>query len=119
MKSGHIYISALAGIVCGLICTYPMELSAAPSLLIWAIGGILVGLFIGRGSVVLQGIQYGVWLSFVFLFSRFGGTRNKIPKYLLFVCVMSIVGAIGGIVAVFIGSKLKNRNRQKGINIAS
>lgn len=106
MKAGRIWVSALAGIGCGLICTYPAELSMAPSLIIWAAGGILLGLFAARGPIVLQGIQYGVWLLFVFLFSRFGGTWNKVPKYLLFVCIMSIVGAAGGILTVFLGTKL-------------
>jgi hypothetical protein len=108
MNSGRaMLIATLIGIACGLVCTYPAELGPTPSIIIWAIGGALVGFIAGRSSVIASGVVYGIVLTFVFLFSRFGGSHDKIPKYLLFVAAMSIAGAAGGIIAVFAGSRLR------------
>ncbi len=102
-----VLIAAIAGILCGLVCTYPAQLGPIPSIIIWTAGGILVGLLVRGSRIILPGIVYGVVLSFVFLLSRFGGSLSKLPKYLLFVSAMSIAGAIGGVVSAFIGSKLR------------
>ena len=71
----------------------------------------MLGYFVARGTkaVIWLGILYGVFLSVFFLFSRFGGTSDKIFGYSLFVAALSIVGAVGGMITVFIGSQLQRK----------
>jgi hypothetical protein len=109
MRSKHnFYTSALVGVVIGLVSTYPIALGFIPSFILWAIAGILLGLCAhGMKTIIWSGILYGVFLSVSFLFSRFGGTADKIFAYALFVVGMSLVGAVGGSITIYVGSKLR------------
>jgi hypothetical protein len=105
-----LFISALVGLVVGLVSTYPFLLGPIPSLILWGVAGIVLGLFTeGKKTIIWSGVLYGVFLSVFFLFSRFGGTADRIASYALFVAGMSVVGVLGGIVVVLIGSKLRRK----------
>lgn len=80
------------------------------SILLWTVGGLIVGwLTQDQRTTIQSGVVYGMVLTSVFLFSRFGGTPDHILQYALFVAVMSIGGAIGGLVTAFIGAWLRKR----------
>ncbi len=109
-----IFRSIVVGILVGLISTYPIELGIVPSIVLWGMAGIVLGLFIeGKKDIIRSGILYGVFLSIFFLFSRFGGSADKILPYTLFVAGMSAVGAVGGLITVFIGSRLRQKKSNK------
>ena len=96
------------GVLTGLASTYPWALGPQPSLVLWALVGTLSGLWIGRtGPILTCGIASGVALTVAFLYSRFGGAASSLPGYTIFVLAMSIVGAIGGIVTLFVGSRIR------------
>ena len=84
-------VSILAGIALGLASTYPIQLSMVPSLILWALAGIILGPFAATTNDVLRGgILYGVFLAISFLFSRFGGTADQIARYSSLVAVACI-----------------------------
>ena len=109
MKSRPIFfISALFGIACGLISTHPFALGPILSFGLWGFAGIVIGFLVhGNKEAVWSGSFYGLFLSVSFLFSRFGGTADKILGYSIFVAWLSIFGIFCGGVTVFVGSKLK------------
>jgi hypothetical protein len=109
MKSGYLFIAAsIAGILVGLGSTFPTQLTATPSLIFWAVGALVIGLFADtRREVIWCGVLYGIFLSFCFLFSRFGGTTAQIPRYLLLVSGASIVSALCATIGVFAGQKIR------------
>ncbi len=111
-------ISALVGAACGILSTYPFALGPGLSMSFWTIAGLGIGLFVkGLRTVIWSGIAFGVCLSVVFLFSRFGGTPDKIPSYSVFMAALSVIGAFGGVVTVSVGSrlrKLSNREKDEG-----
>lgn len=111
MKLKNIFlISALTGIAIGLLSTYPITLGPLPSFILWGTAGVALGFFMDeRRTIIYSGILYGVFLSIVFLFSRFGGSTDKITSYALFAAVLSIIGAISGIVTIFVGLRLKQK----------
>ncbi len=104
----HYFNSALAGFICGILSTYPVELRFLPAIIFWGVVGAGIGWFTqGKQAIVRSGVAYGIFLAIGFLFSRFGGTARQIPSYTLFVSLASIGSIGGGIFSVFIGSKLK------------
>src|SRR5512141_3109239 len=109
MRSRYLLIVAsLAGILTGVGSTFPVELTAAPSLIFWGVTGVVIGLFADtRKEVLWWGSLYGFFLSFSFLLSRFGGTTAQIPRYLALVAAASIVRAVCGIIPVYIGWTLR------------
>jgi hypothetical protein len=101
-------IAVIAGIATGLMSTFPVELGMIASFSFWCVAAIVLGLFTNdRRTIVISGILFGVFLSVAFLYSRFGGTADKLLAYSVFVAIMSIAGAAGGVVGVFVGSKLR------------
>ncbi len=102
--------AAATGTVVGLLSTFPIALGPVPSLLVWTLAGIALGYFTQDGKQILwSGVLYGIFLSIFFLFSRFGGSADKILAYSLFVAALSVVGALAGIVVVFVGSKIPKK----------
>src|SRR6185369_11718198 len=101
------FIPVILGVVCGILSTYPIELKFLPCIIFWGLAGAILGLFTeGKREIIRAGILFGIFLAVAFLFSRFGGTFDKVPSYSLFVALASVGSTIGGIGAVFIGSKL-------------
>ena len=49
----------------------------------------------------------GFLLSVTFLISGFHGTSDKLPAFLLLTLVLSVLGIGAGVVAVFIGSRVR------------
>jgi hypothetical protein len=101
-------VSILAGIAVGLASTYPIQLSMVPSLILWALAGIILGLFAATtNDMVRGGILYGVFLAISFLFSRFGGTADQMGRYSSLVAVACIPAVICGTIALYLGSRLR------------
>ena len=101
-----------AGVLTGMASTYPVELGPAIAIPLWALVGLGLGLWAGRGRRARSGgIGYGLALTAAFLYSRFGGAAHALPAYTLFVLVMSVVGALGGLTTAFLGSRLRGRAR--------
>jgi len=78
------------------------------NLAMWGLAGLGLGFFTsGRSSILWTGIVYGVSLSFSFLLSGFGGRPEVFLSFILLTLLLSVVGALGGILTVFIGSRLR------------
>ncbi len=100
--------AAVAGIAAGLASLTPLLAGKWTNLILWAVVGLVIGLFAsGRRAILLAGIVYGVFLSFTFLLAGFGGSPDKLPQFLVLTLGLSVVGALGGVVTVFIGSRLR------------
>jgi hypothetical protein len=107
-------IAAIVGIACGLASQSSLLTGQWANLIVWAIAGIILGLFVAvRRMVVWVGIVYGVCLSFSFLLLGFHGSPDKLPGFLALTLGLSVIGAIGGIVTVFVGSRLRMLARRK------
>jgi hypothetical protein len=101
-------ISAIVGIVCGIASVTVFVTAQWANLILWALAGIGLGFFaVGRRAVLWTGIVYGVFLSASFLLVGFQGTPDKLPAFLVLTLGLSVVGALGGIVTVFVGSQLR------------
>ncbi|SRR5258706_8139816 len=101
-------IAGVVGIACGLVShTFLLE-GQWFNLVVWGIAGIVLGVFAqGRRQFVGVGIVYGVFLSVTFLLSGFQGSPGNLPGFLVLTLLLSVVGALGGLVTVFIGSWLR------------
>lgn len=111
-----LFTSAIVGIVFGIIANHGILLGSSFNLVVWAVVGILIGLFIEQKKYIkLSGLSYGFFLGIAFMVSGFGGTSDKIFGYSLFTLIISIIGALCGWMAVFLGNWIKNnydfRNR--------
>lgn len=106
-KYFRLLLPAIFGIIAGVVSTYPWELKFLPCIIVWGIIGAIVGFLFTQDGVLKPGITYGFFLTFAFLLSRFGGTFNKLPSYLVFVLLACIGGIPGGLLVVWIGSKIK------------
>jgi hypothetical protein len=100
-------VAAAAGVVTGLLSTFPWELGPAASLPFWALVGVAVGTVVGRGRAVSGGVGYGVALTFAFLYSRYGGSAGHLPAYTVFVAAMAVGGALAGVATAYVGSRLR------------
>src|ERR1041384_3090053 len=111
MKSNVIlYRSAFVGLICGILSAYPFELKFLAAVIFWGVAGAIIGLFVaGQRETIQSGVLYGNFLSVGFLFSRFAVTAHVIPS-LLFVALAILGTTVGGILTVFVGSKLRRKH---------
>lgn len=103
-----LFVSALVGIILGLISHISFLSGPVINLAMWGLAGFGLGFFAAdRSSILWTGIVYGVSLSFSFLLSGFGGRPEVFPSFILLTLLLSVVGALGGLLTVFIGSRLR------------
>jgi hypothetical protein len=105
----RVWGSAIAmGALCGIVAAHFL-LSFLASLFLWAVGGITIGHFaeLSTSAIVKIGALYGFSLSVSFLFFSFGASFDKFFSLILLTLALSVVGMIGGIIAVAVGSFLK------------
>src|ERR1051325_8125433 len=109
MKSNFFFlISAVVGIVYGLASHISFLSAPLTNLALWGLAGLGLGFFAnGRRMILWTGIVYGRCLSISFLASRFQGRPQSIPGFILLTLLLSVVGALGGVVTIFVGSKLR------------
>jgi hypothetical protein len=109
MKSNAILIaSPLVGIACGLVSHLSFLEGKWLNLVLWGVVGVVLGLFAsGRRQVVWAGVLFGFCMTVVFLISGFQGNPNQLPAFLVLTLVLSVVGVAGGLVSVFVGSRLR------------
>ncbi len=103
-----LFFSAVVGITCGLASQTSFLAGQWLNLVLWGIAGVVLGLFTtGRRLIVWTGIVYGFFLSVTFLISGFQGSADKLPGFLVLTLALSVIGAIGGLVTVWVGSRLR------------
>lgn len=103
-----IFIGLLIGAVTGLLSTYPIQLGGWVSLTFWAFVGVGIGVFWKQPAGLAKiGSAYGLGLSIAFLYSRFGGTPDKLLGYTVLVAAFSLVGMLAGIATTWMGEKLR------------
>jgi hypothetical protein len=106
------YISALAGLICGILSTVPVELRIVPSMLLWGGVGLAIGLLVRqRRDAVGWGGLYGLFL----LIGFFGAHLVADTKALqdpLFDVLAVILTPLGALVAVAVGARLRPRSQQ-------
>jgi len=109
MKTYILPITAgVVGIACGLASNTPWLAGKWLNLVVWALAGIALGFFApGRAQIIWMGVVYGFLMSVTFLISGFQGTPDHLPGFLVLTLALSLVGALGGLVTVFIGSRLR------------
>lgn len=97
----------LLGIVFGIFYAKFIFLGAILTLATWGIGGILVGVLSNnRKESLWQGAIYGFVVSFAFLVVDYNG-HNPIIRVLFPFALLSLFGALCGIVLGFAGNLLK------------
>ena len=101
-------VGGVVGIACGLASNTPWLTGQWANLIVWALAGIALGLFVtSNRQIVWTGIVYGFLMAVTFLISGFRGASDKLPAFLLLTLLLSVLGALGGLVAVFIGSRVR------------
>jgi hypothetical protein len=100
--------AAAVGIVCGFMSAHFM-LSFLASLFLWGVGGVTIGHFLElqRDAILKVGAVYGFFLTISFLFFNFGASLDKFFSLIFLTLALSVIGMIGGVIAVAIGSFLK------------
>jgi hypothetical protein len=102
--------SALVGITFGLLGNYSVLKSSWFNLVVWAVVGILIGMFIEEKRFIKwSGISYGFFLVLSFLVSGFQGKSDKIISFGIFTVILSIIGSFCGWVLVFLGNWIKGK----------
>jgi hypothetical protein len=101
-------VSGLVGIACGLVSHSRFLEGQWANLVVWGIVGVALGWFTnGTRQIVWVGIVFGFLLSVSFLISGFQGSADKLPGFLILTLVLSVAGIVGGLAAVFVGSRLR------------
>ncbi len=104
----NLIIGALAGILCGLVSTFPYELAPIPCLALAVAAGLVLGVVYKEQKAALwPGVLFGFCLTVTLLFSRFDGGKEMLLGYSLLVAGLSILGATGGGVLVLVGARLR------------
>ena len=102
--------SVVVGIVFGILSNYSILFGSWINLVVWAIIGLLIGLFIEEKRFIKwSGIFYGFFLTLSFLISGFQGNLNKIIIFSLFSIFLSVIGAFCGWFLVFVGNWIKTK----------
>jgi hypothetical protein len=102
--------SALIGIIFGVLSNYSILFGSWVNLVVWAVVGLLIGLFIeDKIFIKWAGIFYGFFLTSSFLISGFQGSSNKIIGFSVLSIAISVVGAFCGWFIVFLGNWIKGR----------
>ena len=106
------YVPALAGLICGILSTVPVELRFVPSMLLWGGVGLAIGLLIRqRRDAVAWGGLYGLFL-LVGFFGAHLVADTKALHNLLFDVLAVILTPVGALVAVAVGARLSPRSQQ-------
>ena len=107
-----VLIAAVVGIVCGLVSLSSLLAGQWASLIVWGLAGVVLGWFTaGRRLIVWTGVVFGVCLTLTFLLGGFRGSPDRLPGFLVLTLGLSVVGAIAGLVTVYIGSRLRRLAR--------
>jgi hypothetical protein len=106
------YVPALAGLLCGILSTVPVELRFVPAMLLWGGVGLAIGLLVRqRRDVVAWGGRYGLFL-LVGFFGAHLVAETKALHNPLFDLLAVILTPVGALVAVAVGARLRPRNQQ-------
>jgi len=100
--------SSLIGVIFGMLSNYSILNGSWINLVVWAIIGLLIGLFIDdKIFIKWSGIFYGFFITLSFLISGFQGSSDKIIGFGILSIVLSFIGAFCGWCLVFIGNRIK------------
>ena len=106
------YVPALAGLICGIMSTVPVELRFVPAMLLWGGVGLAIGLLVRqRQDAVSWGGLYGLFLVVGF-FGAHLVANNKPLHNPLFDVLAVILTPVGALVAVSLGARLRPRNQR-------
>ena len=111
MKTALAYfLSVVVGIVFGIVANHGFLRGSWFNLIIWAVVGILIGIFIlDKKYVTRVGILYGIFLTISFMISGFQGSADKLVGFSILTCVLAIIGALCGWLTVYIGYWIKGK----------
>jgi hypothetical protein len=106
-------VSAVVGVAAGLVSLTPLLAGQWANLIVWALAGIVLGLFAKTGRDALWGgIVYGLFLTVTFLLAGFQGAPDKLPAFLLLTLALSVVGMLCGAACVWLGSRARRLIRR-------
>jgi hypothetical protein len=106
-------VSAVVGVACGLASLSPLLAGQWANLIVWALAGLLLGLFARSGRDALWGgLVYGLLLSVTFLLAGFQGAPDKLPAFLALTLALSVVGMLCGAACVWAGSRARRLIRR-------
>ena len=104
--------SALLGIVFGVLTNYSILSGSWMNLGVWAVIGLLIGLFIeDKKFVMWSGLYYGFFVTISFLISGFEGTSDKLIGFIFLSLVLGLIGALCGWCLVFVSNWVKRKFR--------
>ena len=106
-------IAIIVGALLGIIGARYLFVGSALSLILWAIAGVLIGLWSDtRRQSILNGGLYGFVLSFDFMLSGYTGSEPVISRFPFF-ALLGLFGAVCGLILGWIGFFLKNKFAQR------
>jgi len=107
------YVPALAGLICGILSTVPIELRFVPSMLLWGGVGLALGLLVRqRRDAVGWGGLYGLFLLVGFFGAHLVADTKPLHNPLFDVLAL-ILTPVGALVAVAVGARLSSRSQQE------
>jgi hypothetical protein len=106
------YVPALAGLICGVLSTVPVELRFLPSMVLWGGVGLAIGLLVRQQrDVIGWGGRYGLFL-LVGFFGAHPVADTKALHNPLFDLLAVILTPVGALVTVAVGARLRPRSQQ-------
>lgn len=103
-------LAGIIGILVGYMSSITFFAHSWTALFLWGATGLLIGYFVpNKITSHLAGALFGVTLVASFLLFGFHGASDKFLGFLVLTTVLSIVGALCGLVVTYIGFWAKYR----------
>lgn len=104
MNKYLLVVSALIGVLLGIIGSRFLFVGSALSLIPWGIVGLLLGWFSkNRKKAKINGIIYGFFLCFSFMIAGYSGSAPLLTR-MPFFAVLGLFGSVCGLILAIIGN---------------
>lgn len=98
----YIWLSGLVGILTGFVTIHSPLAHSWTSMIFWVIVGLIILYFSNeRRIATYAGADFGFLTIFTWLFSGFQGASNQLPGFLTLTLILSIIGALCGVLGSY------------------
>jgi hypothetical protein len=113
-KTVLIITSGITGLILGYFSANSFFASSWTALILWGAAGLVLGyLAKSRKETFIPGALYGFLITAAFLIFGFHGASDKFKSYLILVLIISVAGAICGLVLFFLGNLINTLTHKK------
>ncbi len=107
-------IAAVAGAMMGFLSNHSFLSGSWTNLLVWGALGFLLGfLLVSKEKMTLSGLIFGAFLTLSFLYTGYQGGVDKLAAFTALAIVLTIIGALGGYIAVRVGFEIRKMFHRK------